>query len=156
MLRIIDISGERSDVRPGAAPTLPRPRAVRLLVVHNNDRRLAALECLLRDLGYDAAVLATAEEARSVLDSEGPADILITARHAGSQLCGPVFARECLARHRLMQALYISWMPWPATSPLGPRERVLAAPFTAAGLTSTIAAIAARAANPVWATVNSA
>lgn len=152
MLRVIDISGERTE----SVSLLQRPRPVRLLVVHNGDRRLAALEALLHDLSYDAVVLASADEARNLLDEEGPPDVLVTARHAGTQMRGAVFARECLARYPLMQALYISWMPWSSTTPLGPRERVLQAPFTAAGLTAAIAAVAARAASPVWQIVNSA
>jgi hypothetical protein len=156
MLRVIDISGERTDDRTDSLPIVQRSRAVRLLVVHNNDRRLAALEGLLRDLGYAATTVASAEDARTLLDDEGPPDILITTRHAGTQIRGPVFARECLARFPFMQALYVSWMPWSAATPLGPRERLLPAPFTAACLTSIIGSMAARAANPAWQIVNSA
>jgi hypothetical protein len=53
-----------------------------------------------------------------------------------------------------MQALYVSWMPAAAAGPLGPRERVLAAPFTANCLTATVAALAGRAVAPFWQIVN--
>jgi hypothetical protein len=113
---------------------------VRLLVVHNGDSRLAALESLLSDLGYDAVVLAGVDEGRALLDREGPPDVLVTTHHGAAARAGMVFARECLARFPNLRALYVAWLPWPSQPPLVPRERVLPAPFSAARLADAIAA----------------
>lgn len=144
MLRNSDTSQERPNAWDGSVASGKRPRSVRLLLVHNGDRRLAALDRLLGELGYDAAVLATAEEARNWLDSEPPPDTLITTRDLEIPLRGLVFGRECLARYPLLHAVYVTWIPWGAASQLVGRERVLAAPFTAAGLAAAIAPAAAQ------------
>jgi hypothetical protein len=143
MLRISE-TAELAERRADQRPYAPRVRPARLLVVHGHDPRLAALGPLLRDLGYDASTLPAAEDARQHCDSGGPPDILVTARNGGSPMRGSVFAHECLARYPALQALYVTWLPRTAAGPLGPRERLLAAPFSAACLTAAITALVAR------------
>lgn len=112
-----------------------RGRPLRLLVVPHGECRLAATGPLLCTLGYDAASTVGIEDARAQLDAKGAPDVLLTV----DSLDGRVFARECLARHARLRALYVCWMPTQVRPALVPREQLLPAPFTAAGLATALA-----------------
>jgi CheY-like chemotaxis protein len=125
--------------RAGAMGTVPRRDRPRLLIVHHSDRRLAALQVVLGDLGYETAVAASAEEAASLL-SRGPSvDVLLTTGSAGSARRGVGFARDCLARSPSLRVLYITFVPRPLPELPGEREALLIAPFNAEQLAGALA-----------------
>ncbi len=112
-----------------------------LLIVHHGDRRLAALEHVLSDLGYGAFVAAGAEEALAAI-ARGPVpDVLLTEHTPGGPKRGIGFARECLARWPALRALYICFVPRADPDPPGARESVLAAPFNAEQLAAALATL---------------
>lgn len=113
---------------PAPKPLRERPR---LLVVHHGDRRVAALEPVLGDLGYRAIVVASGEDAIAAILRGPMPDVLITARDPSGPRRGLAFPRECLARFPALRALYIMFLPRPVPDTLVGRERVLAAPFNA-------------------------
>jgi CheY-like chemotaxis protein len=117
----------------------PPDRAPCLLIVHHGDRRLAALEVVLADLGYDTTVAATADEAVAAI-ARGPLpDVLLTAHTPNGARRGLAFARECLARWPTLRTLYITFVPRGLPDMPGGREVVLAAPFNAEQLAAALA-----------------
>ncbi len=129
-------------VSPTHGPAFAAPEALgpRLLIVHFGDRRLAALEAALVELGYEATVAATAEDALGAI-ARGPVpDVLLTTPAAGAgPRRGVGFARDCLARWPALRALYIDFVPRPLPEPPGPRECPLIAPFNADQLAAALA-----------------
>ena len=122
----------------GAAAAAARRDRPRLLIVHHGDPRLAALELVLGEFGYGAALVGTAEEAIAAIVRGPQPDVLLTARTTSSARRGFAFARECLARWPALRALYISFIPRPTPDVLAGRERVLAAPFNAEQLAAAL------------------
>lgn len=116
----------------------------RLMVLHQGDHRLAALEHVLGDLGYRCSVVATPEDALAAI-ARGPLpDVLLTSCSPHGPHCSSGFPRECLARWPALRALYVSFISFvPPAVPdlLGTRESALAAPFNAAQLAAALAAL---------------
>jgi CheY-like chemotaxis protein len=123
-----------------AAPKPLRERP-RLLVVHNGDRRVAALESVLGEIGYRATVVAGPEEAIAAIARGPMPDVLIVPRNPAGPRRGLAFPRECLSRWPSLRALYIMFIPRPVPDALVGRERVLAAPFNADQLAAALAAL---------------
>jgi CheY-like chemotaxis protein len=120
----------------GSPAGTPRPR---LLIVHHGDARLAALEAVLTDLGYDAALAATTDNALAAI-SHGPLpDVLLTTGQTNGPHRGVAFARECLAKWPALRAVYVTFVPRPLPDARGAREHVLIAPFNADQLATALA-----------------
>ena len=113
----------------------------RLLVVHHGDRRVAALEPVLADLGYRAAVVPGADDALGAIARGPMPDVLIVPRNPSGPRRGLGFPRECLGRWPALRALYIMFLPRPTPDTLIGRERVLAAPFNAPQLAAALASL---------------
>ena len=110
-----------------------------LLIMHQGDLRLAALETVLCELGYGTTVAAGADEA-AVAITRGPVpDVLLTTLIPGNARRGIAFVRDCLARLPTLRALYITFVPRSAPLSLGLRESVLIAPFNAEQLAEALA-----------------
>jgi CheY-like chemotaxis protein len=125
-----------------AARALAHRERPRLLVMHQGDPRLAALEQVLGELGYRCTVVGTPEEVVATIQ-RGPApDVLLTACSPYSARRGLAFPRECLARWPALRALYFCFIPQRLPEMLEGRERVLAAPFNASELTAALDALA--------------
>ncbi len=150
MLRDLIISESRPSGSPSPAVALgavevraerPRPR---LLIVHHGDGRLAALETVLSDLGYDAMLAATADDAVAAI-ARGPLpDVLLTTgqstvAHSNGPRRGVTFARDCLARWPALRALYVTFVPRLLPDARGARESLLIAPFNADQLATALA-----------------
>jgi CheY-like chemotaxis protein len=116
---------------PDSPPKGASGPSPRLLIVHNGDCRLAALEAVLSDLGYDAAMAANGEDAVAAI-AHGPLpDVLLTIGQSNCPRRGLAFARDCLARWPTLRAIYVSFLPRPLPDARSAREHVLIAPFNA-------------------------
>ena len=130
----------------GASPAVVAPRSglrdrPRLLVVHHGDPRVAALEPVLADLGYRAAVVPGADDALGAIVRGPMPDVLIVPRNPSGPRRGLGFPRECLGRWPALRALYIMFLPRPTPDNLIGRERVLEAPFNADQLAAALASL---------------
>jgi CheY-like chemotaxis protein len=113
----------------------PRPR---LLIVHHGDGRLAALEAVLIDLGYDATLAATGDDALAAI-SRGPLpDVLLTGGQPNTPRRGVAFARDCLAKWPALRAMYVTFVPRLLPDARAAREHVLIAPFNADQLATAL------------------
>ena len=124
-----------------AGITLASRERPRLLVMHQGDPRLAALEPVLGDLGYRGSVVGTPDEVVTAIQRGPQPDVLLTVCSPYSARRGLVFPRECLARWPALRALYFCFIPQRLPELLPGRELVLAAPFNAAELADALAAL---------------
>ncbi len=143
MLReLVTVERRKQDGGPrgGTAVAFGGPERPRLLIMHQGDPRLAALDQVLGDLGYHCSVVASPDDVvMTILRGDRP-DVLLCACSPYSARRGLAFPRECLARWPWLRALYFCFIPQRLPELLG-RERVLAAPFNATELAGALAAL---------------
>jgi CheY-like chemotaxis protein len=136
-----DRRAQNGSHRAGAVAMLAPRERPRLLVMHEGDRRLAALEDVLGDLGYRGTVAGTPEEVIAAVLRGPQPDVLLTACSRHSARRSLAFPRECLARWPALRALYICFIPQRLPELLAGRERVLAAPFNERELATALATL---------------
>jgi hypothetical protein len=130
--------GSPRGIAGAASARRDRPR---LLVMHEGDRRLAALDDVLGDLGYRGTVVGTPDEVVAAILRGPPPDVLLAACRPRGAYRGLGFPRDCLSRWTALRALYICFIPQSLPNVLAGRERVLAAPFNERELGEALAAL---------------
>jgi len=130
-------SGDEEQRDDSAEPPPPRRAVGRILVVDDDPGVRGIVETMLHEHGYEADIVADADEAISRCDC-GEYDLLLTDMVTPG-LHGREIAERAVARNPKLAVLYMSgYTPRSAEAELPPSTRFLAKPFSARELVSAV------------------